>query len=195
MSSTSPLFVSETSLNTQHQQLLALVISGGLCLVIDCVPLASQQQWTVPSPSTRRNTPLTATAAMSTRLERRAYRLAERQHAKDQHQDSSSDEGEQDGKPAGGYDPTPLHPSGQTSFVVRFAFHQATNLPMSDLQGLASDPYLMVKLETPSLPKRHAGDPDLLFRTTTRHCTTDPVWNDHWIVGGIPEAGIELTIK
>lgn len=132
---------------------------------------------------------------MSTRLERRAYRLAEKQHAKDQRQDSSSDEEERDGKPAGGYDPTPLHPSGQTSYVVRFTFHRATNLPMSDIQGLASDPYLMVKLETPSLPKRHAGDPDLLFRTRTKHCTTDPVWADHWIVGGIPEAGIELSIK
>lgn len=135
------------------------------------------------------------TTAMSSRLERRAYRLAEKQHAKDQQHDSSSDEGEQDGKPAGGYDPTPLHPSGQTSYVCKFTFHRATNLPVSDLHGLASDPYLMVQLDTPSLPKRHAGDPKLLFRTTTKHGTTDPVWNDEWIVGGIPEAGFELNIK
>jgi hypothetical protein len=131
---------------------------------------------------------------MPSKLERRAYRLAEKQQDLDR-PSSSENEDEHDGKPAGGYDPTPLNPSGQTSYVCKFTFHRANNLPVSDLHGLASDPYLMVQLETPSLPKRHKNDPPMRFRTKTDYETTNPVWDQEWIVGGVPEAGVEMNIK
>ncbi|KAJ9126314.1 hypothetical protein QFC24_002046 [Naganishia onofrii] len=132
---------------------------------------------------------------MASRLERRAYRLAEKHQRDDSSSNASDNEDGQDGKPAGGYDSTPLKPSGQTCYKVKLTFHRATNLPVSDLHGLASDPYLMVTLNTPTLKSRHESDPPLRFRTRTHHGTTNPVWNDEWIIGGVPEAGFEMDVR
>src|ERR1700710_2717162 len=65
--------------------------------------------------------------------------------------------------PPGGYDSTPV-PSAVDGYTIRFTFHRAENLPISDLNSRSSDPYIHAAL-TSELPKRHKEDPDLILRT------------------------------
>jgi hypothetical protein len=95
--------------------------------------------------------------------------------------------------PPGGYDPTPI-PKAADGYTVRFTFHRANNLPISDLHARSSDPYIHATL-TSDLMKRHKEDPDLILRTKTIHRSTDPVWNSEWIVAGIPSSGFRLKCR
>ena len=95
--------------------------------------------------------------------------------------------------PAGGYDRT-LPPQAPPGFTLKFTFHRATNLPFADINTLASDPYLLVQLNT-SLPSRHKQDPRLRIRTPTIRRNVNPVWNCDWIVANVPADGFKMKAR
>lgn len=95
--------------------------------------------------------------------------------------------------PPGGIDATPL-PSVPQGYTVRFTFRSAANLPPSDINTASSDPYLTATLKTHGL-KRHKDDPDLVHRTPTIQKTTEPEWNDEWIVANVPASGFTLKCR
>ncbi|KAK9775706.1 putative C2 domain-containing protein [Seiridium cardinale] len=96
-------------------------------------------------------------------------------------------------KPPGGFDPTPI-PDAPPGYTVKFTFHHATNLPVADISTGASDPFLEATLST-SLPKRHKEDPNVSHRTTTLRRTTEPKWEDEWIVANVPSSGFKLKCR
>lgn len=95
--------------------------------------------------------------------------------------------------PPGGLDATAL-PNVPQGYTVRFTFRSAANLPPSDINTASSDPYLTATLKVPSV-KRHKDDPDLIHRTPTMQRTTDPVWQDEWVVANVPETGFTLKCR
>jgi hypothetical protein len=96
--------------------------------------------------------------------------------------------------PPGGYDDTPV-PSAPDGYTVRFTFHYAVNLPISDIRVRSSDPYIHATLTAFSIRKRHKEDPDMMLRTKTIHRSTEPVWNQQWVVSGIPSSGFKLKCR
>nr|XP_036576003.1 C2 domain-containing protein [Colletotrichum truncatum]KAF6782674.1 C2 domain-containing protein [Colletotrichum truncatum] len=96
-------------------------------------------------------------------------------------------------KPSGGFDTTPL-PDAPPGYTVRFIFHKASNLPAADLSTRSSDPFIHVTLKA-AIPKRHKEDPDLTHRTRTERRTTEPVWNDEWVVANVPSDGFILKCR
>ncbi|KAI8267224.1 hypothetical protein K4K58_008320 [Colletotrichum sp. SAR11_239] len=96
-------------------------------------------------------------------------------------------------QPSGGFDKTPL-PDAPPGYTVRFIFHKASNLPAADLGTRSSDPYIHVTLKA-AVPKRHKEDPDLTHRTKTERTTTEPVWNDEWVVANIPSDGFIIKCR
>ncbi|KAI9158183.1 NADPH-dependent 1-acyldihydroxyacetone phosphate reductase [Paramyrothecium foliicola] len=95
--------------------------------------------------------------------------------------------------PPGGIDSTPL-PDTPQGYTLRFRFRYATNLPPGDISTLSSDPYLVATLNT-STPKRHKEDPDLSHRTRTLRRTTEPKWQDEWVVANVPPTGFTLKCR
>jgi hypothetical protein len=95
--------------------------------------------------------------------------------------------------PPGGHDSTQI-PLARDGYTVKFTFHRAENLPVSDLGSRSSDPYIRATL-TSALPKRHKEDPDLVLRTPTIHKSVNPEWNTEWIVAGIPSSGFRLKCR
>lgn len=95
--------------------------------------------------------------------------------------------------PPGGRDSTPI-PKAADGYTVRFTFHRAENLPISDIQSRSSDPFIHATL-TADLPKRHKQDPDMVLRTPTIHKSVNPEWNTQWIVAGIPSTGFRLKCR
>ncbi|KAK1753355.1 hypothetical protein QBC47DRAFT_386196 [Echria macrotheca] len=95
--------------------------------------------------------------------------------------------------PPGGFDPTPL-PDAPPGFTVKFTFHKASNLPVADIKTNAADPFLHATL-TAAVPKRHKEDPPLVRRTPTIRKTTEPVWEDEWIVANVPSTGFTLKCR
>ncbi|QPH18000.1 hypothetical protein C2857_002950 [Epichloe festucae Fl1] len=96
-------------------------------------------------------------------------------------------------KPPGGFDKTPL-PDAPPGYTVRFGFRYAANLPPGDLSTVSSDPFLTATLKA-SNPKRHKEDPDLVYRTQTLRETTEPEWNEGWIVANVPASGFTLKCR
>ncbi|KAI0137047.1 hypothetical protein BJ170DRAFT_40955 [Xylariales sp. AK1849] len=96
-------------------------------------------------------------------------------------------------KPAGGFDSTPI-PDAPPGYTVKFVFHRAANLPIADISSGASDPFIEATLST-ALPKRHKEDPDLLRRTSTIRRTTEPEWEEEWIVANVPSSGFRLKCR
>ncbi|KAK3321957.1 hypothetical protein B0H66DRAFT_473069 [Apodospora peruviana] len=96
-------------------------------------------------------------------------------------------------KPAGGYDPIPL-PDAPQGYTVKFIFHRATNLPVADMHTHAADPFLQATL-TADVPKRHNEDPLLIHRTPTIRKTTEPEWENEWIVANVPASGFTLKCR
>jgi hypothetical protein len=96
--------------------------------------------------------------------------------------------------PPGGYDATPI-PSAHDGYTVKFTFIRAENLPMSDLNTRSSDPYINATLTAPGLSKRHKEDPEMILRTKTIHKSTNPEWNQEWIVAGIPSSGFRIKCR
>ena len=100
---------------------------------------------------------------------------------------------EQKKGPAGGFDDTKIPPA-PAGFTVKITFHRATNLPFADINTLSSDPYILAQLNT-SLRSRHKQDPRLRFRTTTKRRSTNPEWNEDWIIANVPADGFELKCR
>lgn len=96
-------------------------------------------------------------------------------------------------KPPGGFDDTPL-PSVPQGYTVKFTFVRASNLPVSDLHTTAADPFIVATLTT-SLPKRHKEDPDMVHRTRTVHRSTEPEWNEEWVVANVPASGFSFKCR
>ncbi|GKT40634.1 uncharacterized protein ColSpa_00815 [Colletotrichum spaethianum] len=96
-------------------------------------------------------------------------------------------------KPSGGFDTTPL-PDAPPGYTVRIIFHRASNLPAADIGTRSSDPFIHATLRA-AVPKRHKEDPDLVHRTETKRRTTEPVWNDEWVVANIPAGGFILKCR
>lgn len=108
--------------------------------------------------------------------------------ASDKEQKSGDDK-----EPAGGFDATPFPPS-RDGFTIRFTFHRAENLPISDLNSRSTDAYVHATLTCP-LPKRHKEDPDITWRTPTIHKNVNPEWNSSWTVSGVPSSGFKLKCR
>lgn len=96
-------------------------------------------------------------------------------------------------KPPGGFDPTPI-PDAPPGYTLKFTFHEASNLPVADISTGASDPFVEATLTT-ALPKRHKEDPNLVHRTHTIRRTTEPKWEDEWIVANVPASGFRLKCR
>jgi hypothetical protein len=95
--------------------------------------------------------------------------------------------------PAGGFDDTPI-PRMPPGYTVKFTFHRANNLPVSDFNTLSSDPFIRAELRV-ALPKRHKQDPELAFRTPTIRRDVNPVWDAEWIVANVPATGFHLKCR
>ncbi|KAL8365479.1 hypothetical protein RB595_004340 [Gaeumannomyces hyphopodioides] len=96
-------------------------------------------------------------------------------------------------KPAGGFDTTPL-PDFPAGLTVRITFHGATNLPRGDFATASSDPFVHATL-TADVPRRHKEDPALTFRTRTLRRTTEPEWEQEWVVANVPRTGFKLKCR
>ncbi|KAK0610989.1 C2 domain-containing protein [Immersiella caudata] len=95
--------------------------------------------------------------------------------------------------PPGGFDPTPL-PDAPQGYTVKFTFHRAFNLPVADIQTSSADPFIHATLTAP-VPKRHKEDPPLTRRTRTIRNSTEPVWDEEWVVANIPPTGFTLKCR
>ncbi|KAF5023687.1 hypothetical protein F66182_4253 [Fusarium sp. NRRL 66182] len=95
--------------------------------------------------------------------------------------------------PPGGFDSTPL-PDAPQGYTIRFIFHGASNLPPADFVTASSDPFLHATL-VGTQPKRHKEDPDLVHRTKTIRKTTEPKWEDEWVVANVPPTGFTLKCR
>ncbi|KAF7549599.1 hypothetical protein G7Z17_g6261 [Cylindrodendrum hubeiense] len=93
----------------------------------------------------------------------------------------------------GGFDTTPF-PDAPQGYTVRFIFHDATNLPVADIATASADPFIHVTLKG-TQPKRHKEDPDLTYRTRTIRRSTEPVWEDQWVVANVPPTGFTLKCR
>lgn len=95
--------------------------------------------------------------------------------------------------PSGGFDRTviPQRPAGYT---IKITVHRATNLPMADIHGFSSDPYCLTQMNTDT-PTRHKEDPHLRWRTSTVRKSTEPEWNEEWIIANVPASGFKLKIR
>ncbi|CAK7245832.1 MAG: hypothetical protein STHCBS139747_007433 [Sporothrix thermara] len=98
-------------------------------------------------------------------------------------------------KPPGGYDDTPLPPAQNPTYTVKFTFHRASGLPVADLGNTSSDPFIWATLTVPGVRTRHDEDPAMVHRTRTIHRTTDPEWEEDWVVAGIPEGPFTLKCR
>ncbi|KAM0232380.1 hypothetical protein ACHAPO_007868 [Fusarium lateritium] len=95
--------------------------------------------------------------------------------------------------PPGGFDPTPL-PDAPQGYTIRFIFHGASNLAPADFVTISSDPFLHATLKG-TQPKRHKEDPDLTHRTRTIRKSTEPQWDDEWVVANVPPTGFTLKCR
>lgn len=95
--------------------------------------------------------------------------------------------------PPGGFDPTPL-PDAPQGYTLKFTFYKASNLPIADIKTNAADPFLTATLTAP-VPKRHKEDPPLTRRTRTIRKSTEPVWEEEWVVANVPAAGFTLKCR
>lgn len=95
--------------------------------------------------------------------------------------------------PPGGFDPTPL-PDAPQGYTLKFTFKKASNLPIADIKTNAADPFIHATLTAP-VPKRHKEDPPLTRRTRTIRKSTEPVWEEEWVVANVPAAGFTLKCR
>jgi len=96
-------------------------------------------------------------------------------------------------KPDGGYDPTPL-PDFPPGYTVKFTFHKASNLPAADIHTASADPYIAATL-TADVPQRHKEDPIMTYRTKTVRRSTEPEWEESWVVANVPSSGFRLKCR
>ncbi|THH11170.1 hypothetical protein EW145_g837 [Phellinidium pouzarii] len=80
------------------------------------------------------------------------------------------------------------------TYSVLFTIHRAQNVPIADFHDLSADPYVRAHIVAPNRP-RSPSEPPLRWRTPTVHITRDPVWEDTWLVGGLPSDGFLLELS
>ncbi|KZT62285.1 hypothetical protein CALCODRAFT_552634 [Calocera cornea HHB12733] len=96
-------------------------------------------------------------------------------------------------------------------YDVQLTFHRAAHIPIGDFPALASDPFLVASLfpHSPNPPSHSHPNPSssssssspppslipLQYRTPTVRRTLTPTWDAHWIVGGVPPAGVRLELE
>ncbi|KAL1895940.1 hypothetical protein Sste5346_005039 [Sporothrix stenoceras] len=97
--------------------------------------------------------------------------------------------------PPGGYDDTPLPTATGPTYTLKFTFHKATNLPVADLGNSSSDPFIRATLTVPAVATRHEEDPEMVHRTRTIHKTTEPAWDEEWVVAGVPASNSGFKLK
>lgn len=95
--------------------------------------------------------------------------------------------------PPGGFDSTPL-PDVPPGFTVKITFIRASNLPIADLRAHSADPFVHATLMT-DVPNRHNEDPVLTYRTWTVKRSTEPEWNQEWVVANVPQTGFTLECR
>ncbi|KAK4162395.1 hypothetical protein QBC43DRAFT_321858 [Cladorrhinum sp. PSN259] len=95
--------------------------------------------------------------------------------------------------PPGGFDETPL-PDAPPGYTVKIRFIRAFDLPIADLHLNSSDPFVHATL-TAAVPRRHKEDPPLTHRTKTIRKTTEPEWNEDWVVANVPASGFALKCR
>ncbi|KEY68097.1 hypothetical protein S7711_05507 [Stachybotrys chartarum IBT 7711] len=95
--------------------------------------------------------------------------------------------------PPGGFDSTPL-PDAPQGYDVRFCFRYASNLPPADIHTGSADPFIIATLRGNN-PKRHKDDPDLTYRTKTLRRTSEPKWEEEWVVANVPPNGFTLKCR
>jgi hypothetical protein len=96
-------------------------------------------------------------------------------------------------KPPGGFDPTPL-PDAPQGYTLKITFHRAFNLPVADFHLKSSDPFILATLIA-AVPRRHKEDPLLTHRTRTLRRTTEPAWEEEWVVANVPSSGFMLKCR
>ncbi|OAF54212.1 hypothetical protein VC83_09571 [Pseudogymnoascus destructans] len=69
------------------------------------------------------------------------------------------------------------------------------NLPIGDLGTGSSDPCVIATLTSHGIKPRHKEDPEMRLRTRTIQKDTNPVWNQEWIVAGVPSSGFKLKCR
>ncbi|KAK1830403.1 hypothetical protein QBC39DRAFT_353910 [Podospora conica] len=95
--------------------------------------------------------------------------------------------------PPGGFDPTPL-PDAPPGYTVQFTIHKAWNLPVADVKSQSADPFVHSTLVA-DVPRRHREDPLLTHRTRTIRKTTEPCWEEQWVVANVPATGFTLKCR
>lgn len=133
-----------------------------------------------PEPSTRK---VHHTDAYATKVADKIERVVEKRDEKKG----------KDKKPAGGFDDTKI-PDREPGYNVKLTFHRATNLPSADISSFSSDPFIVATLST-NLAKRHKQDPNIVWRTTTSRKTTEPEWEESWVVANVPGDGFKLKCR
>ena len=113
-----------------------------------------------------------------------------------QKQNNTDGQEQKQNGPAGGFDKTPIPspPQGTVGYTLKITILQATNLAMGDAHVFSSDPYVLAQMNTDH-PIRHKQDPKLRFRTPTVRKSTEPEWNEEWIVANVPSTGFELKLR
>ena len=85
--------------------------------------------------------------------------------------------------------------SNETLYICKITFLKVTNVPVADFHNLSCDPYLQATLSTETSAQRSNDVPmTLTYRTHTCRSTLDPEFNGSWIVSGIPESGLLLSV-
>jgi len=84
-------------------------------------------------------------------------------------------------------------------YTVEVTIHRAQHVPVGDILGISSDPYIWATLH-PRNPNQEEPDDSprgqvLEYRTHTARSNLEPIFNCKWIVGGIPESGFILKLR
>ena len=86
--------------------------------------------------------------------------------------------------------------SRQPRYTVEITIHRAQHVPVGDIIGFSSDPYISATLyprnsiQGDSLQRQVLG-----YRTHTVRSNLEPIFDCKWIVGGIPECGFVLKLQ
>ncbi|KAI8978860.1 hypothetical protein BD414DRAFT_516808 [Trametes punicea] len=81
-------------------------------------------------------------------------------------------------------------------YTCEIVFHSATNVPLADLNDLASDPYILAILQPAQPGATGPNTPQSIsYRTPTARRTLNPTFNARWVVSGIPASGFVLVLS
>ena len=79
-------------------------------------------------------------------------------------------------------------------YTVLITIHRAHDVPISDIHNLSADPYVLATIALPE-DLQPSDEPALSWRTPTKHCTREPVWEEQWLISGLPQEGCTLKLR